>query len=171
MLVARWILRPVSLGVFLPLPPLFFRGILFYIRSIREEVPRSFLSSSHILYAFASRDLRSCDSATCHAVPKSSRRPKRGKKESYRPSMSTSDKVPRPSYTGTNRRRIMNSTVRPNGEMPDVVKSETDHSDSGISVIKHLDIVEKRVIEMECWPVTGTCLLEKCTKVVFPLVV
>lgn len=62
--------------------------------------------------------------------------------------MSTSDKVPRPSYTSgyTTRRRIVNSTVRPDGGMPDAVKSETDHVDSGISVIEYLDIVEKRVV-------------------------
>lgn len=64
---------------------------------------------------------------------------------------------------GTTRRRIVNSTVRPDGEVPDAVKSETDRADSGISVIRYLDIVEKR-IETEC-SVTGTYLLEKCTKV------
>jgi len=40
----------------------------------------------------------------------------------------------------------MNSTVCPDEGMPDAVKSETDHADSGINVIEHPDIAEKPVV-------------------------
>lgn len=80
--------------------------------------------------------------------------------------MSTSDKIPRlvrnvGRTRGTIQRRIMNSTVCPDEGMPDAVKSETDHADSGINVIEHPDIAEKPIVRNWDGMFTRKCMVEK----------
>lgn len=105
MLAARWILRPVSLGVSLPLRPLFLRDsrlhVLYPRRRSLSWFPLVLLPCPVCLVRLVIGDL----AIPRRATPFRSRRPvvqreERSEKDSYRPSMSTSDKVPRPSYTG-----------------------------------------------------------------------
>lgn len=165
MLAARWILRP-PLGV-----------SLLHALYPYEEVPSPYFSSRPPPMSRMPPRLVICDLAIPRrATPFRSRRtivPKRGKKESYRPSMSTSDKVTRPSYTryyptanrefnGPSGWRKRQTRLRAKRITP-----IAGYTSSSIWIHGRKTLC---VSEMEC-SVTGMCTFEKCAEVVFPLMV
>lgn len=138
---------PSLLASFFLFPSLFLRDSLLLLRSIREEVsPVAFSRSPpHVSYALRVFAVV-CDLAIPQrATPYRSRRPvvqREGRKRREEGELSAinvyfrqgTSSVGTTRGMSTTRRRIVNSTVRPDGGMPDTVKSETDHVDSGISV-------------------------------------
>lgn len=168
MLAARWTLR---LGVSISFPPSF---SLLHTVYIHEQVSSKFSLSSS---SNVSPCLVICDLAISRrAMPFRSRRSvvrdKRKREREGKGALSAinvyfrQDTSPRPynrvgRTRGTTRQRIMNSTVCPDEGMPDAVKSETDHVDSGINVIEHPEITEKPVVSNWDGMFISKCIIVK----------
>lgn len=122
----------------LPSLSLFLSQDLLYTRrrgsSLAHGLTRSLRPSSCrpcVLCLRVSCDLRSCDS-----TPFRSRRPRRD--ESYRPSMSTSDKEPRLVRASGVHEPYPTASREFNGPsgMPDAIKSEADRADNELNVAR-----------------------------------